>query len=92
MSTYVRSSIYVLSTVNLFLFLRWSGLLLLSNINLLLIQINTRAAVNGTPSQIPAFFTYNLYFGVKVTQNVAQYLLHNVTYAPVKFEVDMSNG
>ena len=37
-------------------------------------------------------FTYNLYPGVKVTQNVAQYLLHNVTYAPVKFEVAMSNG
>ena len=52
----------------------------------------TRAAVDGTPSQIPAFFTYNLYLGVKVTQNVAEYLLHNVTYAPVKFEVDMSNG
>ena len=37
-------------------------------------------------------FTYNLYPGVKVTQNVAQYHLHNVTYAPVKFEVVMSNG
>ena len=37
-------------------------------------------------------FTYNLYLGVKVTQNIAQYLLHNVTYAPVKFEVAMSNG
>ena len=37
-------------------------------------------------------FTYNLYLGVKVIQNVAQYLLHNVTYVPVKFEVDMSNG
>ena len=42
MSTYVISSIYFLSTVNLFLFLRWSGLLLLFNINLLLIQINNR--------------------------------------------------
>ena len=37
-------------------------------------------------------FTYNLYLWVKVTQNVAQYLLNNVTYAPVKFEVAMSNG
>ena len=37
-------------------------------------------------------FTNNLHLGVKVTQNVAQYLLHNVTYAPVKFEVAMSNG
>ena len=36
------------------------------------------------------FFTYNLYLGVKVTQNVAQYLLHNMTYAPIKFEVNMS--
>ena len=33
------------------------------------------------------FFTYYLYFGVKVTQNAAQYLLHNVTYVLVKFEV-----
>ena len=55
-------------------------------------ETKTRAAVDGTPSQIPAFFAYYLYLGVKVTQNVAQYLLHNVTYAPVKFEVDMSNG
>ena len=30
--------------------------------------------------------------GVKVTQNVAQYLQHNMTYAPVKFEAAMSNG
>ena len=38
------------------------------------------------------FFTYYLYLWVKVTQNVAQYLLNNVTYAPLKFEVAMSNG
>ena len=30
--------------------------------------------------------------GVKVTQNVAQYHPHHVTYAPVNFEVAMSNG
>ena len=35
---------------------------------------------------------YNLDLGVKVTQNVAQYHQHNMTYAPVKFEVAMSNG
>ena len=35
------------------------------------------------------FLTYNLYLGVKVTQNVAQYRLHNMTYAPVKFEVNI---
>ena len=52
----------------------------------------TRAAVDGTPSQIPAFLPITFTLGVKVTQNVAQYLLHNVTYAPVKFKVDMSNG
>ena len=28
---------------------------------------------------------------VKVTGNVAQYPLHHVTYAPVKFEVNTSN-
>ena len=39
-----------------------------------------------------SLFTYNLYLGVKVTQNVAQYLLPNVIYAPVKFEVAISNG
>ena len=31
-------------------------------------------------------------FGVKVTQNVAQYLLHYVSFAPVKFEVAKFNG
>ena len=29
---------------------------------------------------------------VKVTQNVAQYPLHHVTYSGIKFEVDTSNG
>ena len=29
---------------------------------------------------------------VKVTQNVTQYLLHNVTYSSAKFEVATSNG
>ena len=38
------------------------------------------------------FLTYNLSLGVKVTQNVAQYLLHNMTYAATKFEVNISNG
>ena len=37
-------------------------------------------------------FTFDHYLGVKVTQNVAQYPLHHVTYAPAKFEVAMSNG
>ena len=30
--------------------------------------------------------------GVKVTQNVAQYPLHHVTYAPTKFDVATSKG
>ena len=30
--------------------------------------------------------------GVKVTQDVAQYFLHYVTYAPAKFEFATSNG
>ena len=36
--------------------------------------------------------TFDLYPGAKVIQNVAQYLLHHVTYAPAKFEVATSNG
>ena len=35
---------------------------------------------------------YNLDLGVKATQNVAQYHPYHVTYAPVNFEVAMSNG
>ena len=35
---------------------------------------------------------YDLDLGVKVTQNVAQYHPHHVTYSPVNFEVAMSNG
>ena len=38
------------------------------------------------------FLTYNLYLGVKVTQNLAQYLVHNMACTPVRFEVAMSNG
>ena len=35
---------------------------------------------------------YDLDLMVKVTQNVAQYPTHHVTYASAKFEVAMSNG
>ena len=35
---------------------------------------------------------YDLDLRVKVTQNVVQYHPHHVTYAPVSFEVAMSNG
>ena len=34
--------------------------------------------------------TFELDLGVKVTQNVAQYLLHHVTYVPTEFEVTTS--
>ena len=34
----------------------------------------------------------DLHLGVKVTQDVAQYHLHHVTYSDTKFEVAMSNG
>ena len=37
-------------------------------------------------------FGLDLGVGVKVTQNVAQYTTHHITYAHAKFEVAMSNG
>ena len=36
--------------------------------------------------------TFDLDLGVKITQNVAQYSLHYVTYEATKFEVAKSNG
>ena len=38
------------------------------------------------------FLTFDLDRTVKVTRNIVQYPLHHVTYAPVKFEVNTSNG
>ena len=35
---------------------------------------------------------FDLDLWVKVTQNVAQYPLHHVTYSATKFEVATSNG
>ena len=35
---------------------------------------------------------FDLDLGVKVTQNVAQWPLHHVTYSATKFEVAMSNN
>ena len=35
---------------------------------------------------------YDFDLGVKVTQNVAQYHPHHVTYAPVKIGIVTSNG
>ena len=34
---------------------------------------------------------FDLDLGVKVTQNVAQYPLHHVTYSATKFEIATSN-
>ena len=35
---------------------------------------------------------FNLDLGVMVTQYVAQFFLHHMTYAPAKFEVATSNS
>ena len=35
---------------------------------------------------------FDLEIGVKVTQNVAQYHRHHVTYAPAKFDIATSHG
>ena len=35
---------------------------------------------------------FDLYFGIKVTRNVAQYPWHHVTYAPAKFDIATSHG
>ena len=35
---------------------------------------------------------FDLDLGIKVTQNVAQYPLHHVTYAPAKFDIASSHG
>ena len=35
---------------------------------------------------------FDLNFGVKVTQYVAKYPLHHVTYSDTKFEVSTSDG
>ena len=37
------------------------------------------------------YLTFDLDLGVKVTQNVAQYPLHHVTYPATEFEVARSN-
>ena len=41
--------------------------------------------------EIP-YLTVDLDLGAKVTQYIAQYPLHHVTYAAAKFEVATSNG
>ena len=38
-----------------------------------------------------SIFDLDLDLGVKVTQNVAQYPLHHVTYSATKFEVTLYN-
>ena len=38
------------------------------------------------------YLTFDLDLGVKVTQNVTQYPLHHVIYAPTKFQGATSNG
>ena len=38
------------------------------------------------------YMTFDLDLKVKLTGNIVQYTLHYVTYAPVKFEANTSNG
>ena len=45
----------------------------------------TSNSLDEMPLQVNTLFDLDI--GVKVTQNVAQYLPHQVTYAPVKFVV-----
>ena len=35
---------------------------------------------------------FDIDLGVKVTQNIAQYPWHHVTYAPAKFDIATSHG
>ena len=46
--------------------------------------------VHHRKNKCTRFFTFDLYFGVKVTQNVAQF--YHVTYAPSKYEIAASNS
>ena len=39
----------------------------------------------------PIYLVFMFDLDLGVTQNIAQYPLHHVTYAPAKFEVAMSN-
>ena len=64
------------------------------------IKINAstcQTSVNGTPLQIPAFFSnqeiiYKQIHHLTFTQSIAQYPLYHVTYAHTKFEVTTSKG
>ena len=49
-------------------------------------------STTSIPSQIPAFFTFDLHLGAMFTQNVADYPSQHVTHGPGKFEVAISNG
>ena len=42
--------------------------------------------------QLQKYTLFDLELGVKVTQNVAQYPLHHVTYASAMFKVATSNN
>ena len=53
-------------------------------------EVTTSKALGGEAFTRNSIF--DLDFGVKVTQNVAQYPLHHVTYSTTKFEVATSNG
>ena len=52
-------------------------------------EVTTSKALGGEAFTRNSIF--DLYLGVKVTQNVAQYPLHHVTFSATKFEVATSN-
>ena len=52
-------------------------------------EVTTSRGLGGDAFTRNSIFDRNL--GVKVTQNVAQYPLHHVTYLATKFVVAMSN-
>ena len=55
-----------------------------------LFEIVTSKGLGGDLQENTAF---DLDLGIiKVTQNIAYYALHNMTYAPAKFEVATSNS
>ena len=57
----------------------------LQSLRLLPLTVSEEMHLNGNT-------VFDLDLGVKVTQDIAQYPLHHVTYSDTKFEVTMSNS
>ena len=67
-----------------------STLYIIWPINMQNLKVLRPTVEKGTHSQEKKLFNIDLW--VKVTQNIAQYPLYSVTYAPAKFEFATSNG